>query len=76
MDSQPALNPEQEAMLAWLDRNGAVSPSQILAQTDFDPRDAWAMLRQLAEMGLLVIRDDPDSPDGTLVLPTSMRRRR
>jgi hypothetical protein len=63
------LNDDQKKMLAWLERAGAVSPSQLLAQTTWPPKEAWGMLNQLAEMGLLVIREDPDSPDGQLVIP-------
>ena len=63
------LNDDQKKMLAWLERAGAVSPSQLLAQTMFPPKEAWGMLTQLAELGLLIIRDDPDSPDGQLVIP-------
>jgi hypothetical protein len=57
-------------MLAWLERAGAVSPSQLLAQTPWSPKEAWGMINALAEMGLLIIREDPDSPDGQLVIPT------
>lgn len=63
------LNDDQKKMLAWLERTGAVSPSQLLAQTPWSPKEAWGMLNELAEMGLLVIRDDPGSPDGQLVIP-------
>jgi len=65
------LNDDQKKMLAWLERAGAVSPSQLLAQTSWSPKEAWGMLNQLAEMSLLVIRDDPDSPDGQLVIAMS-----
>jgi hypothetical protein len=65
------LNDDQKKMLAWLERAGAVSPSQLLAQTMWPPKEAWGMLTQLAEMGWLVIRDDPDSPDGQLIIPMS-----
>ena len=76
MDPDGSLTEQQTAILAWLDRNGAVSPGRMLAQTDLAPREAWAALQRLAELGLVVIRDDPDSPDGTLVLPTTMRSMR
>lgn len=65
------LDDAQKKMLAWLERAGAVPPSQLLAQTQFPPKEAWGMLTRLAEMGLLVIRADPDSPDGQLVIPMS-----
>lgn len=69
MEPEPTLTEPQTKMLDWLDRHGAVSPSQVLAQTEFAPREAWETLQSLAELGLLVIRDDPDSPDGSLVVP-------
>lgn len=56
-------------MLDWLDRHGAVSPSQILAQTELPPREAWDTVQELAKLDLVVIRQDPDSPDGSLVVP-------
>ena len=65
----PPLTEAQTKLLEWLDRHGAVSPSQILAQTEFDPREAYADLESLATLGLLIMRADPDSPDGTLVVP-------
>ena len=66
------LSSDQRRLLAWLDRNGAVSPSTLLAQCELAPREAWAALQRLADRGLVVIRDDPDSPDGSLVLPVSL----
>lgn len=69
MEPEPTLTYAQTKMLDWLDRHGAVSPSQVLAQTEFAPREAWDILQGLAQLGLLVIRDDPDSPDGSLVVP-------
>jgi hypothetical protein len=34
-----------------------------------DPSETWATLESLSDRGLCVIRDDPDSPDGKLVVP-------
>ena len=62
------LSDEQKKMLAWIERAGAVSPSQLAAQTKTLPQAIWEMLGQLAELGLVVMREDPDSPDGVLVL--------
>jgi len=67
MKPSSELNEEQKRMLAWLDRNGAVSPSRLLAQTPLGPKEAWEMLNQLAEWGLVIMRQDPDSADGMLV---------
>ncbi len=67
------LNDTQKKMLAWIERAGAVSPSRLAAETMMLPDETWGMLNQLAEWGLVVIRDDPDSADGKLVIaaPTS-----
>ncbi|MGH2524138.1 MAG: hypothetical protein ACRDH2_16650 [Anaerolineales bacterium] len=70
MNPPSELNEEQKRMLAWLDRNGAVSPSRLLAETPLDPKEAWGMLNQLAEWGLVIMRQDPDSADGLLVVLT------
>jgi len=61
------LTDEQKKMLAWIERAGAVSPSQLAAQTKILPAEVWAMLNQLAELGLVVMREDSDSVDGVLV---------
>jgi len=64
------LNDEQRRMLTWLERNGAVSPSRLLAQTDLAPREAWEMLNQLTEWGMIIRREDPDSADGLIIFIT------
>ena len=71
------LTDEQKKMLAWIERAGAVSPSQLAAQTKTLPQEVWAMLNQLAELGLVVMREDPDSVDGVLVFVsmTTMQQR-
>jgi hypothetical protein len=61
------LNAEQKKLLAWIERSGAVSPSQLAAQTRTLPQTIWEMLTQLTELGLVVMREDPDTPDGVLV---------
>ncbi|HLE29347.1 MAG TPA: helix-turn-helix domain-containing protein [Anaerolineales bacterium] len=64
------LSEEQKKALAWVERAGAVSPSQLAAQTKMLPQDTWDMLNKLAELGLIVMREDPDSVDGVLVFAT------
>jgi hypothetical protein len=61
------LTVDQRQVMVWLTERGAVSPSQLLAQTSHAPREVWDMLTQLAEWGLVILREDPDSPDGLLV---------
>ena len=69
------LSDNHKKMLAWIQRSGAVSTSRLLAQTDLSPREAWDMLNQLAEWELIIIRDDPSSADGKLVVaaPTAAK---
>ena len=62
------LNDEQKKMLAWLERNGAVSPSRLLAETLLEPKAVWGMLNQLSEWGLVIMRDDPSSDDGRVIV--------
>jgi hypothetical protein len=68
------LSEEQKRLLVWLEQRGAVSPGQVLAQTPYPPKEAWDMLNQLAEWGLVIMRQDPDSADGMLVVasPTAV----
>jgi DNA-binding MarR family transcriptional regulator len=66
------LNEEQRKMLAWIERAGAVSPSQLAAETKKLPQETWDMLEQLESLGYVVIRRDPDSADGTLVFLAPM----
>jgi DNA-binding MarR family transcriptional regulator len=64
------LSDSQKQMLAWIERAGAVSPSRLAAETRTSPSETWGNLDQLAEMGYVVMREDPDSADGTLVFIT------
>ena len=68
------LNDEEKKMLLWIEKAGALSPSQLAAQTQTLPQDTWAMINQLAEWGLVVIREDPDSVDGALVFASLMSK--
>ena len=64
------LSDMQRKMLAWIERAGAVSPSRLSAETRISPEDTWGNLDQLAELGYVVMREDPDSADGKLVFIT------
>lgn len=72
------LSTEQRQVVMWLAERGAISPSEWLAQTTLTPREAWDMLNQLAEWGLVIMRQDPDSPDGILIVaaPTATQSNR
>ena len=70
MESKQEL-PEQElALLTSVERTGAVSPSRLAAQMQIPPTQMLDMLTHLAEVGWVIIRDDPDSADGKLVIAT------
>ncbi len=72
------LTTDQRAVVMWISERGAISPSEWLAQTSHSPKDAWDMLNQLAEWGLVIMRQDPDSPDGMLIVasPTATQAKR
>jgi hypothetical protein len=72
------LSVEQRQVVTWLSERGAISPSEWLAQTSHAPKEAWEMLNQLAEWGLIIMRSDPDSPDGMLIVasPTATQTKR
>lgn len=61
------LSDQQRQLLAWIERAGAVSPSRLSAETRTPPEDTWGSLNYLAAQGYVVLRDDPESADGTLV---------
>lgn len=62
------LSKEHQQVLGWLSERGAISPSVLLAQTTFDPQVAWGLVTELSEWGLVIMRPDPDSPDGMLMV--------
>jgi Mn-dependent DtxR family transcriptional regulator len=64
------LTPEEKEVLAWVERAGAVSPSRLSAQMQITPPTMWEMLNHLQELAWVIIRDDPDSADGKLVIAT------
>ena len=67
------LNDTEKKMLAWIEKAGALSPSQLAAETQTLPQEMWNMINQLAVCGLVVVREDPDSVDGTLVFVAQMK---
>lgn len=66
MPSYKDLNDQQRQMLAWIERAGAMSPSRLAAETRISPEDTWGNLNYLAAQGYVVLREDPESADGTL----------
>ena len=68
------LSDLQRQMLAWIERAGAMSPSRLAAETRIPPEETWGNLKNLADWGYVVMRDDPDSADGTLVFIVSQQQ--
>ena len=72
--AQIELNDDERKVLLTLARSGAMSPSQVSAETWILPRDTLALLKTLADEDLVVMRDDADSADGKLVAITAQAR--
>jgi DNA-binding MarR family transcriptional regulator len=64
------LDDREEKILNTLARRGVMSPSQVSAETWLLPGDTMAVLKSLAEAGLVQMREDGDSADGKLVALT------
>lgn len=61
-------------VLETLAEFGAMSPGQVSAQTWILPGDTQEALRSLSDEGLVLLRDDTQSPDGRLVAITIKAR--
>jgi len=72
--SQIELNDDERKVLLTLARSGAMSPSQVSADTWILPGDTLTLLKTLADEDLVVMRDDPDTADGKLVALTARAR--
>jgi|GEM_PF-6146028 len=70
MEPKDELSSEEQEVLVWVERAGAVSPSRLSAQKEIHPTKMWEMLEHLRELNWVIIRDDPDSADGKLVIAT------
>lgn len=68
------LNDEERKMLRTLARGGTMSPSRVSAETLILPGETFKLLRGLAEAGVVILRDDPNSIDGQLVALTAQAR--
>jgi DNA-binding MarR family transcriptional regulator len=64
------LDDREQKILNTLARSGVMSPSQVSAETWLLPGDTMAVLKSLAEAGLVQMREDADSADGKLVALT------
>jgi len=72
--AQIELNDDERKVLLTLARSGAMSPSQVSADTWILPGDTLTLLKTLADEDLVVMRDDPDTADGKLVALTARAR--
>jgi DNA-binding MarR family transcriptional regulator len=68
------LNDNEQKVLQTLARKGVMSPSQVSAETWILPGETLTTLHVLADAGLVLMRDDPDSVDGQLVALTAQAR--
>ena len=68
------LDDKEEKVLQTLAQHGAMSPSQVSAQTWMLPGETLTVLKTLSGEGLVLMRDDTTSPDGMLVAITSDAR--
>jgi len=68
------LTDKDRAVLRTLARSGAMSPGRVSAETLILPGETLKLLKALADAGMVVLRDDPASPDGQLVALTAQAR--
>lgn len=68
------LDERDEKVLSALAQHGAMSPSQVAAETWVLPVDMKTVLHDLSFAGLVVLREDTNSPDGMLVTITNEAR--
>lgn len=68
------LNDVETKVLNTLASRGAMSPSQVAAETWVLPGDMRVMLQEMASAGFVVLREDSNSPDGWLVAITNNAR--
>lgn len=68
------LEEEERIVLQTLAKRGAMSPSEVAAETWTMPGKTLSVLRDLSSAGFVVMRDDTNSPDGMLVAITGEAR--
>jgi DNA-binding MarR family transcriptional regulator len=68
------MSDEERTVLRMLARRGIMSPSRVSAETMILPGNLLKLLRNLADVGMVSLRDDPDSADGQLVVLTAQGR--
>ncbi|MCC6605309.1 MAG: hypothetical protein IT327_19025 [Anaerolineae bacterium] len=68
------LEEEERIVLQTLAKRGAMSPSEVAAETWTLPGKTLSVLRELSSAGFVHLRNDTNSPDGMLVAITSQAR--
>jgi DNA-binding MarR family transcriptional regulator len=68
------LNDDERKVLRTLARHGAMSPSRVSAETLLLPGPTLRMLKELADVGMVLLRDDPANADGQMVAITAQAR--
>jgi DNA-binding MarR family transcriptional regulator len=68
------LTDEERKVLRTLARSGAMSPSKVSAETLILPGKTLNLLKNMADVGLVFLRDDPASADGRVVVLTARGR--
>ena len=68
------LSDDERKVLRTLARRGTMSPSRVSAETWLLPGQTLRLLKELADVGMVLLRDDPASADGQLVAITTQAR--
>lgn len=68
------LNEQEEKVLSALSSRGAMSPSQVAAETWILPGEMRTVLQELSNTGFVLVREDTNSADGLLVTITNEAR--
>lgn len=68
------LEEKERIVLSTLAKRGAMSPSQVAAETWILPGETISVLKTLSSAGFVLLREDTGSPDGMLVAITREAR--
>ncbi len=68
MPVQLRLNKREQMIVDLLKDTGAMTPSQIGVQTLMLPSETYNTLRRLEKDGYVIVRETPDSADGSMVV--------
>lgn len=71
---QIQLDDNEQKVLATLAQRGAMSPSQVAAETWILPGEMKTVLQDLTSAGFVLMREDTNSPDGWLITITNEAR--